>query len=105
MAIITRSVLSTDWVRIKASATEGDVYVDLTVDLVELAFPVTGVKPVTGDWQTGEWELTDQDGKYWARVLVGPAGFPLAVGTYDVYIRVHDVPAVPVDLRGQIRII
>lgn len=105
MSIIVRSVLSTDWVRIKVSAVVNGVYVDLSQDVVQFAFPVSAVAPVSGDWKTGSWTTTTQVGQYWAQILVGPTGSPvLAVGVYDIWIKVFDTPAVPTELRGQIRI-
>lgn len=106
MASIVRSVLSTDWVKISASSITNGVAVDLTADVVQFAFPVSGVAPVDSDWKAGSWQTTTQDGVYFACLLVGPAAaLALPANTYDIWIKLFDSPAVPAALRGQIRIV
>ena len=92
---ITQDALSTDEVSVTVSASQNP-----TADLVQLAFPVAGVKPVGGDWLDAVW-VTDGL-PYVAEVLVGPdAGtIDLAPGRYDIWVKITAPPSVPVFKAG-----
>lgn len=97
------SVLSKEYVRVKVSASEAGAAVDPTTDTVVMAFPVHGVAPVTGDWKAASWETAGS--AFYARCLVGPSGtVTLAVGSYDVWVKVTDSPEVPAIKAGQLKI-
>lgn len=77
------SVLSTDWVRARLSATENGVPVDPSDVPVEFAFPRDSTGILEEDWYPGEWENAQT-----ARILVGPSdGVELEPGTYRVWVR------------------
>lgn len=80
---------SLEWV---SAAVEGDN--DPTGDTVEFSFPV-GARPLS--WTTGEWGARLPDGRYRARCLVGPGGgVELSAGRHRAFLRITDVPTVPV---------
>jgi hypothetical protein len=62
-----------------------------------MAFPIPGVPPTT--WYNAAWE-TDSSASvptYLARTTVGPGGTAvLAVGTYEMWVKVTDNPEIPV---------
>lgn len=68
---------------------------DPTGDPVSLAFVSSG-KPGSGDWKNADWD--DRA----ARILLGPGAVALTPGTYSVWIRITDDPAVPVINAGQL---
>lgn len=74
---------------------------DPTGDVVSLAFPAVGQEPssfIAGQWLT-------ESGVYYAQALVGPGtSAELAVGYYDVYVKVTDSPEVPVLRSGLLEI-
>lgn len=83
-----------------------------TADTVEMAFPVTGVEPVGGDWKGSIWytDTTSTPTRYYARCLVGTTGtsggaVTLADGLYDVWVRVTDSPEVPVLKTGKLEVV
>jgi hypothetical protein len=84
--------LSTEYVWVPVIAP-----VNTTADPVSIAFKTSG-KPSSGDWHTAAW-----DDKA-ARILVGPGngGVVLTAGTYSVWVKVTDDPAVPVINAGQL---
>ncbi len=97
MNTITQSVLSTDYVQVQIVTRAPSTY-DPTGDTVQMAFtPLTYPETSPASWVTGEW-LTFPGPAYWAQALVGPAngGTALALGTYQVWVKVTDSPAVPV---------
>lgn len=105
--MLSQSVDSLEYVLVPVSLKESGLLIDPTSDTVSLAFTAEGVAPVTGDWQTGTWETdaTTTPDTYSARCLVGPNGdVTLAVGVYDVWVRVTDSPEVPVRKAGNLRI-
>ena len=98
------SALSLEYVKVQVTALENGTAIDPTTDIVSMAFPVTNVVPVSGDWKSASWETTPT-GAYYARCLVGPGGtVTLAAGRYDIWIRVSDSPEVPVKQAGQLLI-
>lgn len=97
MNTISQSVLSTNYVQTPITITYPSGY-DPTSDPVAFAFTALSyptIEPVT--WYTGSW-LTFPGPVYWAQCLVGPAsgGVPLAIGTWQGWVKVTDSPAVPV---------
>lgn len=72
-----------------------------TSDVVALSFPAAGQEPsayVSGQWLT-------EGGIYYAQALVGPGtSANLAVGFYDVYVKVTDSPEIPVLKSGLLEI-
>jgi hypothetical protein len=86
------SALSTEYVKVPVTAVVNGVVIDPSSDTVQLAFPLRGVAPVSGDWKAGSWETLA--GVHYARCLVGPSGtITLATGTfYDAWLKVFDSP-------------
>lgn len=100
-----QSSLSTEYVKVPVSVLVNGQYVDISSDAVQMAFPVRGVDPITGDWKTAIWESVDST-TYAACCLVGPVGgtIQLAKGAYDVWVKVTDSPEVPAKKAGFLRI-
>jgi len=99
------SSLSLEYVRVAVSATANGSVVNVSADIVTMAFPVTGVAPVIGDWKSSSWETdaTHTPATYYARCLVGPAGtVVLTAGTYDVWVKVTDNPEIPARKAGEL---
>jgi hypothetical protein len=102
------SSLSREFVQAEVEVTEQGLAYNPTTDVVEFAFtPVGNRLPDT--WFTGSWDGTQPvpgTTAYRAQVLVGPgsSGPVLAVGKYQVWIRVTDSPEVPVLPVGQLAI-
>lgn len=100
------SALSTTYVLCRVSATEGGVASDPTSGTVHFAFvpeDQDNEAPASSAWVAGSWE-TGTDG-YWAKCLVGPDGAAeLAVGSYDVWVKVTKVPETVIDRVGALSI-
>lgn len=93
------SVLAKEYVSAEVTLRDQGLPVNPTADVVEMAFPVSEVAPVGGDWKTSTWETdaTSNPPRYLARCLVGPGGtVTLAANLYDVWVRVTHSPEVPV---------
>lgn len=99
---LSQPKISTQYVQVQVIATtpSGDPY-DPSGDLVQVAFvaesyPAT--EPGPSDWLTAAW-VTGPGSTHWATILVGPAngGVVLAVGSWIVWVRVTDNPAVPAE--------
>lgn len=104
---MNQSVLSLEYVRIPVSAKTSGVAVNPTSDSVLMAFPLEGVDPIVGDWKTATWETdaSTSPSTYFARCLVGPAGtITLAVGVYDVWVKITDSPEIPARHAGSLEI-
>lgn len=97
--MITRSVLDTEYLVYPVSLVVGGVALNPTGDPVAFAFKPNpaNANPSSGDWNTGSW-ITTGSGTYQAQVLVGPSngGVSLAVGLYNVWIRITDSPEIPI---------
>jgi hypothetical protein len=94
---VTQSVLSTQMVQVQIAISSPDNY-DPTANTVQFAFtPETypETSPVT--WYSASW-ITFPGPQYWAQCLVGPAndGVELAIGLYQVWVKITDSPEVPV---------
>lgn len=100
----TLSVLATEYVKSRVSATVGCLPYNPTADVIEVAFVAPGVNPGVLDWKVGSWETCGTT--YFARLLVGPAGpntYP--VGTYTMWLRITDAPEVPVLSVGTLQVV
>ena len=96
---------STIYVQVPVYNTEG---IDPTSDKVYFAFvgpfatsSQAAEEPPTAStvWYEGTWDAGSSP--YTARILVGSGGVTaLAVGSYQVYVKVHDAPEVPVLFSG-----
>lgn len=103
----SQSSLSTEYVRVAIGTTPA---VDPTSDNLQMAFPVTGNEPITGDWKSATWEsdTSTVPTTYYARCLVGPgpgAVVTLTDGLYDVYVKVSDNPETVVKNTGALAIL
>ncbi len=107
---------STEYVRVPVAGTLDGILQDPTVDVVQVAvFPDTQDEPFNTDWRTGDWETdnTQDPPIFYARVLVGPVAtdplgnpspLPLTDGTWQVWVKIFDVPEVVVRLAGRVLI-
>lgn len=85
-------------VRVPISEASG---ADPTGDTVALAFPVTGVDPVS--YVAGTWNTIA--GIYYAQALIGPGTAAiLPIGFYDVYVKISDNPETPVLFAGTLEV-
>jgi len=104
-----QDALSTEFVRVAIGAVEDGVILDPTVDSLQMAFPLTGVKPIAGDWKSATWETDTSTTPvtYYARALVGPTGVvTLTAGTlYDVYVKITDSPEIVVRDTGALAVL
>ena len=96
---LSQSVLSTQFVQVQVIATSDGSLYDPTADVVQMAFipqSYPAAQPGPSDWVAAAWE-TDPGPAYWASALIGPAngGTALAVGSFTIWVRVTDSPAVP----------
>lgn len=98
MADLSQAVISTQYVQVEVLATnlDGSPY-NPSADIVQMAFVIGSLtEPAPSDWITAQWRA-GPGGTWWATILVGPAngGVALAVGTYVVWVKAVDSPAVP----------
>lgn len=107
----TRSVLDTEYLAYPEQVIVSGLPVNPTADVVQFAFMPNpaNANPSSGDWHTGTWYTTGTGGvtAYWAQILVGPgaAGIALAVGLYNVWVKITDNPQVPVRLVDTLQIV
>jgi hypothetical protein len=61
-------------------------------------------KPTDTDWVNGSWDTAP--GGYLAQCLVGPGsgGKVLALGTYQIWLKIFDAPEIPVRQVGLLAI-
>ena len=105
--MLSLSVLSLEYVLVPVSAKENGVAVDISGDVVALAFTLQDVAPLSGDWEAATWETdaTTTPDTYLAKCLVGPGGAAtLSAGTYDVYVKVTDSPEIMVRKAGNLEV-
>ena len=98
------SAQSLQYVKVPVAAKLAGVVVNPTGDVVQLAFPSAGAPPAT--WFSGAWETDSSSSSpvYLARTTVGPGGpAVLALGTYDIWVKVTDNPEIPA-LRSVVRL-
>jgi hypothetical protein len=101
------SALSTQYILIPVRATSGGAPYNPTADVVAMAFADGWAEPGSGAWNTGSWASTSTvNGYYLAQCLVGPqnGGNVLAIGTWNVWLRITDNPEVPVISAGTLTI-
>ena len=104
-ADLTISSLSLEYVKVPVTAVVNGLDHNPTADTVAMAFTAVGTSPVSGNWRAGSWET--YTGLYFARCLVGasPGTGALAVGFYNVWLKVTDNPEVPIKLAGTLEVI
>lgn len=75
---------------------------DPSVFPVEFAFVTPGTTPPgSGGWHAGSWNTTCAPSSYFAEILIGaPSGVVLAIGTWQVHVRVTGSTEVPVKPAG-----
>lgn len=99
---VNMSHLSTEYVQVPVSIIASGTPVDPTADTVQFAF-VTRRDPQVSDWVNGTWDTAP--GGYLAQCLVGPNGdVSLALGTYQIWLKIVDTPEVPVRQVGLLAI-
>lgn len=102
MNTLTQLATSTEPIQLQVEAFQGGSRYNPSGDPVAIAIlPDTSPEPAFGSpsWNTASWEVDPGDPPtYWASLLVGPlnGGLALTAGTYVVYLRVTDSPAVPI---------
>jgi len=101
----TQDAQSTEYVRVAV-----DANVDVTGLVVQMAFPATGVDPVSGDWNSATWETdtSTTPPTYYARCLVGPVGGEVTLVSgvlYDTYVKIQDSPEIVVRNTGALAIL
>lgn len=109
MSALRLSSLSTQWVKVgPIRIVENGDLIDPTAGDVEFAlkeFDSAGrpEEPEGGDWVAGSWETGR--GRYWARVLVGPAGdIDPGDGTWAVWVKIARSPETIVASPGRIHV-
>lgn len=102
------SVLSLTYVRAQVRANQSGAVVDPTGYTVQAAFTAPGTNPVSGDWKSASWETdaVPHPDRYYARCLVGPGGtVALAVGTYEMHLKITATPEIPVLTAGPLKVV
>jgi hypothetical protein len=99
------STQSRPYIKVPVTAKLAGVVLNPTSDVVQMAFSLVGSDPST--WYAAVWETdsTTTPPTYLARILVGPGGATgaLALGTYNIWVKVTDNPEIPV-LRSSRRL-
>lgn len=107
-ADIGMSQLSTQYVFIPVSVTQGGISYNPTGDAVQFAFMPTPTQvPGSPDWVSGSWTTASSNilYPYSAKCLVGPSGaITLGIGTYVMYLKITDSPEIPVLVAGYLAI-
>ena len=106
----TKDSLATSYVGYQARLPSWDPGTDPTLDTVRFTFPSRGVKPDSGStWTAGSWiSLGTQRKLYFALTpLLGPGagGLAIALGEYDVWIRVTAVPQDIIEYVGPLSVV
>lgn len=100
MAVVTPTIpaVSVEYIFVPVTSS-----VVLDTQTVEFAF-LTSAPDADTSWIAATW-VGEAAKTRSARVLIGPgSAVPLAPGTYQVWVRVHDTPEVPVRLAGSLKI-
>ena len=87
----TTSFVASPFVEAKPFVRDSGLVPNLSTDVVQMAFPLHDVAPVSGDWKSATWatDPTTNPIVYKSRCLVGPAGtITLAAGLYDVWVKI-----------------
>ncbi|MGW5123299.1 hypothetical protein ACWEQ7_04390 [Streptomyces sp. NPDC004069] len=101
------SVLSTEYVRVGVRATVNGGPYNPTPGAVQFAFTRGTARPEDPEaWVDGEWDDVPLPGTttYVARCLIGPDTVALALGTYNVWIKITADLETPVRKTGQLQI-
>jgi hypothetical protein len=107
VAGFSMSSLSTQYVQVPVRAQSMGLPFNPTGLSVQMAFIDGWTEPGSGDWNTASWASTSTvNGAYLAQCLVGPenSGVPLAIGTYQTWVKVISSPEVPVISTGTLTI-
>lgn len=102
MDTLTQPAVSTEPVQLRVKAEANGASYNPSGDPVAIAIlPDTSPEPdhASGAWNAATWEVDPgSPPTYWATLFVGPlnGGLALTAGTYIVYVRVTDNPAVPI---------
>jgi len=94
--VLRIAAVSTEFVSSDITAMIGSLGINPTDFPVQFAFIPSGAEPQSGDWHNGAW--ASDNPPYVAQILVGPAngGLVLAVGAYQIWVRVITSSQVPV---------
>lgn len=109
--MITRSVLDTEYLAYAEQVLVSGLPINPVADVVQFAFMPNpaNANPGTTDWHSGQWYTTGLGGTnaYFAEILVGPGagGVALAVGLWNVWVKILDNPQVPVRLVDTLQIV
>jgi hypothetical protein len=101
MQTLTQSVLSTQYVQALVRVTAPYAPYDPSRDRIWWAFTnaraFPALMPGTGDWNPGSWDVWPGP-LYYAQVLVGPVngGVVLSTGTWQSWLKISDLPEIPV---------
>lgn len=87
---------SVEYIKVPVTPPSG---VTISAQVVEIAVVAQTSRPITTDWRSATWVGTNI-----AQVLIGPGQLQLAAGTYNVWVRVTDVPEIPVLIAGTITV-
>jgi hypothetical protein len=101
------SALSTEYVQVPVRAQSSGLPFNPTALTVEMAFIDGWTEPQPADWNTASWASTSTvNGTYLAQCLVGPEndGVSLAIGTYQIWLKVISSPEVPVISTGTLTV-
>lgn len=106
--MLTRSALSTEYIRVRIRAKEAGVDQDLSGLTVKMAFIAPGSSPGASDWKTATWDTdsTVDPDAYYAQCLVGPNGgvITLTAQEWNVWSKVTDTPEEVIQNHGPMRI-
>lgn len=94
------SSLTTEYVRVQVLASLDGVAVNPTGLTVDIAVVAAGVSPLSGDWHAAAWETISQP--WMTSYEVQFLASTIAVGEYDVYLKIVDSPNVIVTYLGRL---
>lgn len=105
--MLTLSAVSREYVQVPVAARVAGAPVDVSTDVVEMAFLPGQAAPAEDDWLSASWDVdaVSVPARYRAQCLVGPDGtVELEAGVYSVWVRITDDPEIPVRRAGQLTI-
>lgn len=95
------------YVKVPVYATKNGLPLNPTADVVDMAFLTSEqAAPTSGQWNVASWETagTTLNPVYLVRCLVGTGGVVLAVGSYQVWVKIIDNPEVVIMPAGELEI-
>jgi hypothetical protein len=98
LSTYSQSVLSTQYVQIPITVESPSGTYSPVLDSVQFAFPPLTYPPTSpATWYTGSW-ATFPGPSYRAQCLIGPGngGVALAIGSYQIVVKISDSPEIPV---------